>query len=573
MSALSRLLVTAVICGFAALASQPVGAGQRYAERLVVPVTLGMDGDGHPLGMNQPAAGDLNRDGRDDVVFSAAWSAGGSLTDTAPWKILLNDGAGSYVDGTAVLIDGAPIRSWPPRKFLIADFNGDGRNDVFGEVTGADSPFVDFEFFLGGPNVLLLSGLDGKLRDATATNLPQLSDFSHGSTAADVDRDGDIDLWVNNLANENAPTQSYLLLNDGGGVFTVVANLGPEQPGFPGKNNRLPEALGPHSGALWSQFIDADDDGDPDLYLGPLPATGRTWLLLNDGTGRFADAGPDAIPPRTFGGLGQAENSFAADVDGDGLEDLLLFETPFQQPLDCPEDLPSKAVIAVLMSNGDGTFRDETFLRTPQSEDCRIFTIDFDIADINGDGAIDIAIQSFPTVEFLVNNGNGFFSRLPADWVDTDPSMSFSFIPVDVDNDGDSDFVENRELHDQTSLIRAIDTAVSTPNFAPVARADSYKVFQNHTLTIDAAKGVLANDVEPDRQAVTAVLVDQPGNGEVTLSADGGFSYTPGARFLGRDVFTYRADDGELSSSPAAVEVIVQPIDLTPILMLLLDED
>lgn len=93
----------------------------------------------------------------------------------------------------------------------------------------------------------------------TAQNLPQVSDFSHGSSAADVDGDGDIDVWVNNLGGGEAP--SYLLLNDGSRAFRIVADIGYPNLNFRGRktivgtNGRLPELL-IGSYPFWTHFID-----------------------------------------------------------------------------------------------------------------------------------------------------------------------------------------------------------------------------------------------------------------------------------------------------------------------------
>jgi|APSaa5957512622_1039677.scaffolds.fasta_scaffold141054_1 hypothetical protein len=73
-------------------------------------------------------------------------------------------------------------------------------------------------------------------------NLPNIKDFSHGSTAADVDGDGDIDIWVNSLGVGEA--YPYLMLNNGKGKFTIVADLG--ILGYNlivGTNGRLPKVL------------------------------------------------------------------------------------------------------------------------------------------------------------------------------------------------------------------------------------------------------------------------------------------------------------------------------------------
>ena len=115
----------------------------------------------------------------------------------------------------------------------------------------------------GEQNRLLLSQPDGRYRDTTADSLPALVDFSHGSSVADIDGDGDIDIWVTNIDCLGQPT-SYLLQNDGSGRFTIVADLTDGSvPGFVGRNGRLPTSF---NGASWAQFLDADGDGDADLY-------------------------------------------------------------------------------------------------------------------------------------------------------------------------------------------------------------------------------------------------------------------------------------------------------------------
>lgn len=304
-----------------------------------------------------------------------------------------------------------------------------------------------------------MSAADGKLHDVTSTNLPQVVDFSHGSTAADVDGDGDIDIWVNNLGGEH----SYLLLNDGKGDFSVAASLGePCCDQFSGTNGRLPEEL-VGMGGLWAQFVDAENDGDPDLYLGLVVDTNRTWLLLNDGNGFFTDAGIDAIPPRTFGGVAQAEGSAVRDINADGFNDLLLLESPFNDGLGCTPDFPRKRIVAILISNGDGTFRDETFLRTPQTEDCKPSGAEFKAADLNRDGAVEIISQTFPENEILLNNGFGFFSSIAGSFIDVEGrnseiGITFNFATIDADGDGDTDFIEYYEPEDEISLIKASNT-------------------------------------------------------------------------------------------------------------------
>ncbi len=98
---------------------------------------------------------------------------------------------------------------------------------------------------------------------------------------------------------------------------------------------------------------------------------------------------------------------------------------------------------------------------------------------------------------------------------------------------------------------------VADVNRPPVATADLYAVEADGTLTIPA-DGVLANDSDPDGDTLTAGLVDGPASGVLDLDADGGFTYTPPAGFLGDVMFTYGASDGRATSHPATVTLEVR---------------
>jgi subtilisin family serine protease/subtilisin-like proprotein convertase family protein len=80
-------------------------------------------------------------------------------------------------------------------------------------------------------------------------------------------------------------------------------------------------------------------------------------------------------------------------------------------------------------------------------------------------------------------------------------------------------------------------------NQAPVAVSDSYSTaFQ--TQLVLGAPGVLANDSDPDEDALTAALVTEPTSGTLQLNSDGSFTFTPAAGFDGDVTFTYKATDG-----------------------------
>lgn len=96
----------------------------------------------------------------------------------------------------------------------------------------------------------------------------------------------------------------------------------------------------------------------------------------------------------------------------------------------------------------------------------------------------------------------------------------------------------------------------STPDLPPVAEDDHYATTQDTTLSV-GAPGVLGNDADPEGDAMTAVLVDDVSNGQLTLQADGSFVYVPAPGFFGADHFTYEASDGTLPSNIATVTIEV----------------
>lgn len=92
----------------------------------------------------------------------------------------------------------------------------------------------------------------------------------------------------------------------------------------------------------------------------------------------------------------------------------------------------------------------------------------------------------------------------------------------------------------------------------PEARDDAYDTRRNTRLQV-AAPGVLANDADPDGQAISAKMIDAPRNAKrFVLNADGSFDYEPAAGFVGIDSFTYVAQDGEVSSAKATVTIEVR---------------
>jgi hypothetical protein len=98
---------------------------------------------------------------------------------------------------------------------------------------------------------------------------------------------------------------------------------------------------------------------------------------------------------------------------------------------------------------------------------------------------------------------------------------------------------------------------------APVAADDAYGVDEDVALSVDAGTGVLQNDTPSS--GVTAELVAGPSNASsFALHADGSFDYTPAANFNGSDSFTYRTNNGSLTSNTATVTITVNPVNDAP---------
>ena len=67
---------------------------------------------------------------------------------------------------------------------------------------------------------------------------------------------------------------------------------------------------------------------------------------------------------------------------------------------------------------------------------------------------------------------------------------------------------------------------------------------------------VLANDADPDNDALTVARRDAPLHGRVSVQADKTLAYTPASDFNGTDIFTYAASDGRLTDETTVVVTV-----------------
>jgi len=116
-----------------------------------------------------------------------------------------------------------------------------------------------------------------------------------------------------------------------------------------------------------------------------------------------------------------------------------------------------------------------------------------------------------------------------------------------------------------TSNVATVTITVNSVNDPPVALDDpGYTVVEDNLLNVPAATGVLANDSDPvEGDPLTAVLVNGPTNGALSLAADGSFTYMPNPDFNGVDTFTYTANDSD--SDEAIVTITVTPVNDAPV--------
>ena len=95
-------------------------------------------------------------------------------------------------------------------------------------------------------------------------------------------------------------------------------------------------------------------------------------------------------------------------------------------------------------------------------------------------------------------------------------------------------------------------TVAMRPNRQPLARDDSATTAFGLPVSID----VLANDTDPDGDALALIALTAPANGTAAISG-GQVIYTPAAGFAGSDSFRYTISDGHGGSATATVTVTV----------------
>lgn len=127
------------------------------------------------------------------------------------------------------------------RKAVVADYNGDGKPDVFFACTGFDAnPFT------GEKQMVLISQADGTYKNEV---LP-VTCYCHGASAAELNSAGYADIVVTDIATN---TGSFMLMNNKDGTFT--------------KDNSALPAVVRGKAIFTAELLDYNHDGKVDLFL------------------------------------------------------------------------------------------------------------------------------------------------------------------------------------------------------------------------------------------------------------------------------------------------------------------
>lgn len=241
------------------------------------------------------------------------------------------------------------------------DVDGDGLIDLYVGTFHKEG---------GKANMFFRNAGKGKFRLDDQPQL-RLSSRASGALFADLDNDGDLDLYVSSMPQpQKGLAGCTLFRNDGQGKFADVSK----------DNGACPSAFGGRSATV----LDFDGDGLLDLLVGedPLPRyngspTKSSRLFRNRGKLQFEDASQAAGLTAGTPGLGVA----AGDLNNDGWPDFFLAS--------------SGGGNVLFLNDGSGKFHEapgsrEFFAWKDSGGDNMICGVS--LADLNRDGLLDIVI-------------------------------------------------------------------------------------------------------------------------------------------------------------------------------------
>lgn len=285
----------------------------------------------------------------------------------------------------------------------VADLDDDGDREI---ITTS----------LVGHNNLFLNTGEGYFRDVShqARRGMQPNARSNAVAVADVDNDGDLDMFV---TNENGSNR--LFLNDGAGRFDdVTASSG----------------LATERGAVAASFADVDGDGRSDLAVSFW--TDRCRMYRNVSS---PDSGVHFEEITDRAGIGGAayerSNGVAfGDIDNDGDPDLVIVKR--------------RSPNALYRNDGSGRFTDISYRLGTDT----LVSYGVCIADLDNDGWLDLFITNVGTNRFYRNNGDGTFTDRTFAYDLQSDGYHTGAAAADVDDDGDLDLYSCAYINGESKL-------------------------------------------------------------------------------------------------------------------------
>jgi len=262
--------------------------------------------------------GDFNSDGYMDFVISTnkAYSGANPPGTRDPVGLFINDGDNvNFTQKDELILNNVGTEFG--RKTLTGDFNGDNIPDAFFADHGYDGTPPNPPF-----QSIMLSRDDGTF------DFKVLSDvriaYGHGASSADIDNDGDLDVFVTGGSLENTYPTGFFFINDGNGNFTVDYSIVSFQK----------------HGVYTAELVHVNNDPYIDLVIGgghPHICCGdgnikSAIILLNDGTNSFHEGSMLEIPNMNVEeGAQYFINDFVfKDLDGDGWKEIFAMNQYFE---------------------------------------------------------------------------------------------------------------------------------------------------------------------------------------------------------------------------------------------------